>query len=86
MEEEQAQSLVTGRVKRYTEDSNATAEVFRSVFYHDQCLFMLLASQSDALIVPPHRDPSIQPTFSSEALKPIYMKDRKSFKNSDNAM
>ena len=28
----------------------------------------------------------IQPTYSSEALKPIYMKDRKSFKNSDNAM
>ena len=56
MEEEQAQSLVTGRVKRYTEDSNATAEVFRSVFCHDQCLFMLLASQSDALIVTQHRD------------------------------
>ena len=25
-------------------------------------------------------------TYSSEALEPIYMKDRKSFKNSDNAM
>ena len=35
----------------------------------------------------PSNHPTIQPsTYSSEALKPIYMKDRKSFKNSDNAM
>ena len=36
------------------------------------------ASQSNALIVAPHRDPTqSQLTFSSEALKPIYMKDRR---------
>ena len=56
-------------------------------------LLAFLASQSDALIlVARHRSnqPSIQPnpTYSSEALKPMMdrMKDRKSFKNSDNAM
>ena len=32
---------------------------------------VVLASQSDALIVAPHRDPS-NPTYSSEALRPIY--------------
>ena len=51
---------------------------------------VLLELRSDALIVAPHSDPthpSIHPsTYSSEACMPIYMKDRKSFKNSDNAM
>ena len=50
----------------------------------------LLASRSDALIIAPHRDPDPDPdpdpTYSSEACMPRYMKDRKSFKNSDNAM
>ena len=36
--EEQARSLVTGHVKRYTEDSNTAAEVFRWVCYlFDHC-------------------------------------------------
>ena len=57
---------------------------------HDEGLFvcLLLASQSDALKVAPYRDfPSIQPsTYRSEACMPCYIMDRKSFKNSDNAM
>ena len=43
----------------------------------------LLASQSDALLIAPHRDPNPtqpNPTYSSEACMPIYiMNDRKSF-------
>ena len=55
---------------------------------HTSLMSFLLASRSDALIINPHRDliPSNPSTYSSEAHMPIYMKDRKSFKNSDNAM
>ena len=63
--------------------SPGTEAQFRRSFYPSD----LLASQSDALIVAPHRDPnpSIHPsTYSSEACLPIYI--RKSFKNSYNAM
>ena len=37
----------------------------------------------------PHTEishPTHPTTYSSEAVKPLYMKDRKSFKNSDNAI
>ena len=57
------------------------------------CLGCFLASQSNALISGPTQRSNpkfptqpIHPTYSSEACLPIYIKDRKSFKNSNNAL
>ena len=40
--EEQAQSLVTGHVKRYTEDSNTAAELFRYFCSFHMFSFMIV--------------------------------------------
>ena len=57
--EEQARSLVTGHVKRYTEDSNTAAEVFRWVFYISMIIVHLYLILTTVTITILHPTPTL---------------------------